>query len=74
MKLRVCVEPDLTLIKEKRRVKFGDTFEVDDKRGFEILKATFKGKPVVKLVEEKENVNCSKKKNKESDKNEQKNA
>ncbi len=62
LKLRVCVKPDLTLIKEKKKVKYGEVFEVDENRGKEILKATYYGKPVAEVVaDEKENKNCSNK-------------
>lgn len=55
MKLKqiVCDETELTLTKERKKVKFGEEFEVSDERGKEILAATFKGKPVAELVTEK---------------------
>lgn len=55
MKLKqiVCDQTELTLTKEKKKIKYGDEFEVTDKRGKEILAATFKGKPVAELVIEK---------------------
>lgn len=55
MKLKqiVCDETELTLTKERKKVKFGDEFEVSDERGKEILAATFKGKPVAEVVNEK---------------------
>lgn len=55
MKLKqiVCDETELTLTKERKKVKFGEEFEVSDKRAKEILAATFKGKPVAELVIEK---------------------
>jgi len=54
MKLKqiVCDKTDLTLTKEKKVVEYGKVFEVDEARGNEILKATYKGQPVVELVEE----------------------
>lgn len=54
MKLKqiVCDKTDLTLTKEKKVIKYGDTFEVSEARGKEILGATFKGQPVAVLVEE----------------------
>ena len=53
----VCDETDLTLTKEKKVIKPGDVFTIEDEaRAKEILAATFKGKPVAELVEEpKEN-------------------
>lgn len=53
MKLKqiVCDETELTLTKERKKVKFGEEFEVSDERGKEILAATFKGKPVAEIVE-----------------------
>lgn len=55
MKLKqiVCDETELTLTKERKKVKFGEEFEVTDERAKEILAATFKGKPVAELVIEK---------------------
>ena len=55
MKLKqiVCDETELTLTKERKKVKFGEEFEVSDERAKEILAATFKGKPVAELVIEK---------------------
>lgn len=55
MKLKQIVidKTDLTLTKEKRTIKYGEEFEVtDETRANEILNATFKGKPVVAIVEE----------------------
>lgn len=54
MKLKQIVidETDLTLTKEKKRIKYGDVFEVSEERAKEILNATFKGKPVAEIVEE----------------------
>ena len=44
---------DLTLKKERKTVKFGDTFVIEDEtRAKEILSTTFCDNPVVKLVEE----------------------
>ena len=55
MKLRqiVCDGTDLTLTKEKKVIKNGDTFDVSDERAKEILATTFKGKPVAEIVNEK---------------------
>lgn len=55
MKLKqiVCDETELTLTKERKKIKYGDVFEVSDERGKEILAATFKGKPVAEIVNEK---------------------
>ncbi len=52
MKLKqiVCDETELTLAKERKKIKFGDTFEVSEERAKEILAATFKGKPVAEIV------------------------
>lgn len=54
MKLKQIVfdKTDLTLTKEKKVIKYGDTFEVDEARAKEILAATFKGQPVAVAVEE----------------------
>lgn len=54
MKLKqiVCDETDLTLTKEKKVIKFGEVFEVNEARAKEILAVAFKGKPVAELVEE----------------------
>ena len=56
MKLRqiVCDGTNLTLIKEKKDIKFGEVFEVSELRGREILAAKFKDKPVAELVVEDE--------------------
>lgn len=55
MKLKqiVCDKTDLTLTKEKKIVKYNEEFEVSDERAAEILKVTFKGKPVAAMVEDK---------------------
>lgn len=55
MKLKqiVCDKTELTLTKERKKIKFGEEFEVSDERGKEILAATFKGKPVAEIVTEK---------------------
>lgn len=52
MKLKqiVCDETELTLTKERKKIKFGEEFEVSDERGKEILAVTFKGKPVAEIV------------------------
>ena len=54
MKLRqiVCDGTDLTLIKEKKVIKYGETFEVGELRGREILATKFKDQPVAELVVE----------------------
>ena len=47
---------DLTLTKERKTVKYGNTFEVtDEARANVILNTLFQGKPVVEVVEEKDN-------------------
>lgn len=55
MKLKqiVCDKTELTLTKERKKIKFGEEFEVTDERAKEILAATFKGKPVAEIVNEK---------------------
>lgn len=55
MKLKqiVCDGTDLTLTKEKKQIKYGKEFEVSEERAKEILAATFKGKPVAEIVDEK---------------------
>ncbi len=55
MKLKqiVCDETELTLTKERKKLKYGEEFEVTAERGKEILAATFKGKPVAEVVNEK---------------------
>ena len=52
MKLRqiVCDKTELTLTKEKKKIKYNDIFEVSDERAKEILKATYHNKPVVEIV------------------------
>lgn len=55
MKLKqiVCDKSDLTLTKEKKQIKYGEVFEVNDEaRIKEILNATYKDKPVVAIVED----------------------
>ena len=55
MKLKqiVCDGTILNLIKEKKVIEYGAVFEVDDEEiAKEILAATYKNKPVVKLVKE----------------------
>lgn len=54
MKLRqiVCDKTELTLTKEKKKIKYNDIFEVSDERAKEILKATYHNKPVVEIVKE----------------------
>lgn len=55
MKLKqiVCDGTELTLTKERKKIKFGEEFEVSKERAKEILAATFKGKPVAEIVTEK---------------------
>lgn len=50
MKLKVIVKPTLTLLKEDITYPYGETFEVSEERGIEILKTTYGGKPVVEYV------------------------
>lgn len=54
MKLRqiVCDKTELTLTKEKKKIKYNDIFEVSDERAEEILKTTYHNKPVVEIVKE----------------------
>ena len=59
MKLRVIAKDekgnpsDLNLIKEKRKMKYNETFQIKDPvRAKEILNTTFKENPVVEIVEE----------------------
>lgn len=54
MKLRQIVydKTDLTLTKEKKKIKYGEVFEVADERGREILGAIYRGYPVAELVED----------------------
>ena len=76
MKLKqiVCDKTDLTLTKEKKVISYGNTFEVSDERGKEILKATFKGKPVAEEVKEVTNEEVKETKtNKKTSKKENKN-
>lgn len=64
MKLRqiVCDGTNLTLIKEKKDIKYGEVFEVSELRGREILAAKFKDQPVAELViEEPKKVATTKK-------------
>lgn len=55
MKLKqiVCDGTELTLTKERKKIKYDDEFEVSEERAKEILAATFKGKPVAEIVIEK---------------------
>lgn len=55
MKLKqiVCDKSILTLTKEKKKIKYGEIFEVTKERANEILKATFKGEPVAERYVEK---------------------
>lgn len=49
----VCDKTILVLTKEKKQIKYGEVFEVEDEsRVNEILAATYQGKPVAKLVVE----------------------
>ncbi len=50
MKLKVTVQPSLTLLKENITYPYGETFEVSEERGIEILKTTYQGKTVVEYV------------------------
>lgn len=53
LKQIVCDGTDLTLTKEKKTIKAGEEFHIEDEaRAKEILAATFQGKPVAELVEE----------------------
>ncbi|MBE6145046.1 MAG: hypothetical protein E7171_00330 [Firmicutes bacterium] len=63
MKLRqiVCDGTDLTLIKEKKVIKYGETFEVSELRGREILNAKFKEQPVAEVVVEEPKKTTTKK-------------
>ena len=65
MKLRqiVCDGTDLTLLKEKKVIKFGETFEVSELRGREILSAKFKDQPVAEIVVEQPKASTPKKAN-----------
>lgn len=52
LKQIVCDGTDLTLTKEKKTIKAGEEFHIEDEaRAKEILAATFEGKPVAELVE-----------------------
>lgn len=57
MKLRqiVCDKTELTLTKEKKKVKYNEIFEVSEERAKEILKATYHDKPVAEVVLENKN-------------------
>jgi hypothetical protein len=48
----VCDKTNLTLSKERKEIKYNDTFEVSDERAKEILKATYMNKPVAEIVED----------------------
>lgn len=63
MKLRqiVCDGTNLTLIKEKKDIMFGEVFEVSELRGREILAAKFKDQPVAELVVEEPKATPTKK-------------
>ena len=54
MKLKqiVCDGTVLNLTKEKKVIEYGEVFEVSEERGKEILKATYKDKPVSEVVKE----------------------
>lgn len=54
MKLRqiVCDKTELTLTKEKKKIKYNDIFEVSEERAKEILKATYHDKPVAEVVKD----------------------
>lgn len=65
MKLKqiVCDKTDLHLTKEKKVVKYNDTFTIDDNsRATQILNTTYKGMPVVEVVEEETKKTTTKKK------------
>lgn len=54
---------DLTLTKERKVIKFGEEFEInDEKRANEILNTIFNGKPVAEIVK-----NSTKKEEKKSE-------
>lgn len=57
MKLRqiVCDKTELTLTKEKKKIKYNDIFEVSEDRAKEILKATYHDKPVAEVVKDVQN-------------------
>ena len=63
MKLRqiVCDGTNLTLIKEKKEIKYGEVFEVSELRGREILNAKFKEQPVAEVVVEEPKKTTTKK-------------
>lgn len=50
LKQIVCDKTNLTLIKEKKEVKYNETFEVSKERASEILSATYLGKPVAEIA------------------------
>lgn len=55
MKLKqiVCDKTELTLTKEKKQIKYGEVFEIEDEeRVKEILRTTYKDKPVAAIVED----------------------
>ena len=70
LKQIVCDKTDLTLTKEKKTIKYGEVFSIEDEaRAKEILAATFKGKPVAVVVEEpKEEPKEEKKESKKTNK------
>ena len=59
----VCDKTNLTLSKERKEIKYNDTFEVSDERAEEILKATYMNKPVAEVVKENKANNVVKNKN-----------
>lgn len=63
MKLKqiVCDKTELTLTKEKKKVKYNEIFEVSEDRAKEILKATYHDKPVAEVVKESQNKNIQSK-------------
>ena len=63
MKLRqiVCDKTELTLTKEKKKIKYNEIFEVSEDRAKEILKATYHDKPVAEVVKESQNKNIQSK-------------
>lgn len=56
----VCDKTNLTLSKERKEIQYGEAFEVSDERAKEILKATYKNKPVAEIVKENKTNNTAK--------------
>mgnify|MGYP001864075174 FL=1 len=63
MKLKqiVCDKTELTLTKEKKKVKYNEIFEVSEDRAKEILKETYHDKNVAEVVKESQNKNIQSK-------------